>query len=390
MFRNVERNLVYLFALNIAFGLASQLINPLFPLFLEGLGASEVQNAMVISAGNLAATLLMLPSGLLIDRVGRKTLLLTGAALSTVSVLLLSIAGNWEVVLPIYVLFSVAGAFFLPARMAMIADTANSSNRASLFGVMNLAWPITGIISPVLSGYLVEFFSWRIVFLIAGAINALSLIPAFLIKRKGTYLKKTEKASIRDIFKPTVFPILAAFFLFHFLMTTGLGGVNQILPLFLKEVHGLTPSMIGLFFTAPSFVTLLTQVPSGKLADRFGKKRLLISCVTFIPFLYASWFFIDNWLILLVVNSVSFGLWSMTWPATLALLSDGVPDDLRGAAFGVRMTGVRLGFTVGPIIGSYFYSSYFSTSPFLAAAGFTLLGLVVAFTLKDKVPEKRN
>jgi len=49
-----------------------QLINPLFPLFLEEAGANEVQNAMVISAGNLVATMLMLPSGLLIDRVARR------------------------------------------------------------------------------------------------------------------------------------------------------------------------------------------------------------------------------------------------------------------------------------------------------------------------------
>jgi len=65
--------------LNIAFGLTMQLINPLFSLFLEEEGANEVQNAMVISAGNLVATMLMLPSGLLIDRVGKKTLLLFGA-----------------------------------------------------------------------------------------------------------------------------------------------------------------------------------------------------------------------------------------------------------------------------------------------------------------------
>jgi len=122
MFKDLNRNLVLLFALNIAFGLTMQLINPLFPLFLGEAGANEVQNAMVISAGNLVATMFMLPSGLLIDRIGKKTLLLFGAGLSTVSIFLLSMVNSWVTVFPLYLLCSMAGAFFVPSRMAMITE----------------------------------------------------------------------------------------------------------------------------------------------------------------------------------------------------------------------------------------------------------------------------
>ena len=387
MFKNLNRNLVLLFALNIAFGLTVQLINPLFPLFLEEAGANEVQNAMVISAGNLVATMFMLPSGLLIDQVGKKTLLLLGAGLSTVSIFLLSMASNWVIVFPLYMLFSMAGAFFIPSRMAMITENTTSSNRSSTFGVMNMAWPVTGIIAPTLSGFLVQYFSWRHVFLIAGGINALSLIPTYLIKRKGAYKTKKGKSSFRDVFGREVFPTLASFFFFHLLMTTGLGGVNMILPLYLGDVHGLSPTLIGVFFTAPSIVMMFTQVPAGTLAERFGKKRWILSCLVPIPLLYLSWVFTESWVVMLVAYSLLFGLWSMTWPATLTLLSDSVPDDILGAAFGVRMTGVRMGFTVGPLIGSYLYSTYYASSPFLGAAGFTALALVVAYTLKDYVRE---
>jgi MFS family permease len=376
-----------LFALNIAFGLAMQLINPLFPLFLEEAGANDVQNAIVISAGNLVATIFMLPSGLLIDRVGKKTLLLVGAGLSTVSIFLLSMVSNWVIVFPLYMVFSMAGAFFLPSRMAMITENTTSSNRSSTFGVMNMAWPVTGIIAPTLSGYLVENFSWRYVFLIAGTINALSLIPAYLIRRKEVYKTKTEKASFRDVFRPEVFPTLASFFVFHLFMTTGLGGVNMILPIYLKDVHGLSPTLIGFFFTAPNIVMMFTQVPAGILAERFGKKRWILSCIVLIPFMYITWMFTENWVVMLIAYSLLIGLWSMTWPATLTLLSDSVPDEIIGAAFGVRMTGVRMGFTVGPLVGSYLYSTYYPSSPFLGAAGFTLLAVIVAYTLRDYVHE---
>jgi len=387
MFKQLNRNLVLLFALNIAFGLTMQLINPLFPLFLEEAGANEVQNAMVISAGNLVATMFMLPSGLLIDRVGKKTLLLLGAGLSTVSIFMLSMVNNWVIVFPLYMLFSMAGAFFIPSRMAMITETTESSNRSSTFGVMNMAWPVTGIVAPMLSGFLVQYFSWRHVFLIAGGINALSLIPTYLIKRKRAYETKKTKASFRDVLGREVFPILASFFLFHLLMTIGLGGVNMILPLYLKDVHGLSPTLIGMFFTAPSVVMMFTQVPAGTLAERFGKKKWILSCIVFIPFLYLSWVFTENWVVTLMAYSLLFGLWSMTWPATLTLLSESVPEEILGAAFGVRMTGVRMGFTVGPLIGSYLYSTYYPSSPFLGAAFFAFLAVIVAYTLQDHVRE---
>lgn len=106
-----------------------------------------------------------------------------------------------------------------------------------------------------------------------------------------------------------------------------------------------------------------------------------------IPLLYAVWPLIDNWGVLLVLNSVAFGLWSMTWPATLALLSDHVPPELRGSAFGVRMTGVRLGFTIGPIIAGYLYIVKGSMAPFLASAASYLLGIPLALLLKEKPGE---
>jgi len=385
MMRSLNKNLTYLFMLNIAFGVSMQLINPLFPLFLEGIGANSVQNATVISLGSLVATSLMLPSGLLIDRIGKKTMLLSSAIVNSVAIFLLTLTRTWQQVTPVYILFSAAGALFVPARMAMITEYSQSENRGLIFGLMNMAWPIAGIVSPLISGYLIETTGWYWVFIFGAVVNTLSILPGLRLERKFAYKERENKSSIKDIFKPDIFPTLLSFFGFHLLMTTALGGVNLIIPLYLGDHYGLSPSQISWFFTAQSILNLLTQIPSGRLADKYGRKRFVLTCIMFIPVLYAAWHFIDNWVILLVLNSILFGLWSMTWPGTLALLSDSVPQDMIGAAFGVRMTGVRLGFTLGPIIGSYFYTNYAPTSPFLAAAAIGLAGVLFAFFLRDTV-----
>lgn len=386
MLRDLNRSLLLLFAINIGFGLTMQLINPLFPLYLDELGATEVQNALVISIGGLAATLLMLPIGLLIDRVSKKTMLILSTVVAAVSIYLMSQVGSWTKLIPFYIIFSMGGALFIPTRMALIAESATPQNRATLFGVMNLAWPVSGIVAPVLSGLIIENMGWSSVFLISAGISAVSAIPALLMvdpNKKTEMPMETVATSKPSLLDSRYLPTLVLFFLFHFALTTGLGGVNMIIPLYLKEVFNLSPTTIGFFFTGSSFITLFTQMPSGYLADRYGRKRLIVACISTIPLFYALCVFIDNWVVLFVLFSLAFGLWSMTWPATLALLSDAVPSQLRGAAFGVRMTSVRLGFTVGPIVASYLYGNYFPASPFVAAAILFALGIPLALLLKD-------
>jgi MFS family permease len=129
-------------------------------------------------------------------------------------------------------------------------------------------------------------------------------------------------------------------------------------------------------------------MPSGLLADRYGRKRTILSLIFPIPFLFASWHFIGDWRIMLVLNSIAYGLFSMTWPATLSLLSSSVPGNLVGAAFGANFTGNRLGQTIGPVIASYFYVNYYQTAPFLAAGAICFLAFLFALGLKDQGQKK--
>ncbi|MFQ6052767.1 MAG: MFS transporter [Candidatus Bathyarchaeia archaeon] len=382
--RGLDRNLSMLFALNLAVSLSSQLIQPLFPLYLESLGASEVENGLVIALASVAATVLMLPSGVLIDRLGKKRMLLIGVALAAFPPVFISVIEDWRMVVPFAMVFSSSFSFFVPARMAMIAESATPENRATLFGLMNIAWPVGGIVSPVLGGYVVEKFGWGSSFLAAAAINAVSLIPTMLLKeKKTTGGEALEERESYTFFDRRYLSTMVLFFMLHLFITTGMGGVSMILPLSLKARFQLSYHLIGLFFTGSSLLMLLTQIPSGVLADRYGRKRLIVACIAVIPVLYGVWPFIENWVALLVLHSVAVGLWSMTWPATLALLSDSVPPEMLGTAFGVRMTGVRLGFTIGPILAASLYSTHGSGAPFIAAALFYFLGIPLSLLLKD-------
>ncbi|MBD3204987.1 MFS transporter [Candidatus Bathyarchaeota archaeon] len=383
MLDSLNRNLRYLFVLNFAFGFSIQLITPLFPLFVSELGASASQNALVISVGGLVSTILMIPSGLMIDRIGRKVLLIGSAIVNLISIFLFSYASSWQQVTPLFMLYNASWALFIPARMAMITANSDLSKRSSVFGIMNTSWPIAGIISTLTSGYLIEYLGWNQVFLVGAVINAFSILAGFKIDTGDEREVSSSEGLFKELLRDDILGVLSTFFIYGALMTTAIGGVNLIVPLYLESKFALSASKIALFFTLQSFITLITQMPSGRIADRYGRKKTILSVIVFIPFLFASWHLIDNWRIMLILNSLAFGLWSMTWPAILTLLSSSVPERLVGPAFGVNTTGNRLGTTIGPIIASFFYVNYSKTSPFLVAAAICSVGFLFAYRLNE-------
>jgi MFS family permease len=232
---------------------------------------------------------------------------------------------------------------------------------------------------------MIESMGWNQVFMVGVAVNAISIITGFRIETSDHLENQSSKSNLKELLSGEVLPVLFIFFVYGTLITTAIGGINLVIPLYLETEFALNASKIALFFTLQSLITLVSQMPSGKIADRYGRKKTILTLIVFIPLLFASWHFIDNWKVMLVLNSLAFGLWSMTWPAILSLLSSSVPENLVGPAFGVNTTGNRLGMTIGPIIASYFYVNYFQTAPFLAAGVICLLAVLFAFRLKDSM-----
>jgi MFS family permease len=387
MFETLNRNLRYLLILNLAFGFSVQLITPLFPLFLSDLGASPTEAALVISIGGLASTFLMLPGGLIVDRVDKKILLISSALLNMISLFLLTSTSTWKQVIPIFTVYTVSWVLSIPTRQAMISVNSDGKKRASIFGIMNTTWPIAGVISPIISGYLIESLGWNHVFLLGALINLVSILFGFRIQRREDVELSSNGYNFSEVFRGNILARLLTFFLFGTLISMAQGGVRLIFPLYLESNFALSPSKIALFFTLQSIFTLITQIPSGALADKYGRKRTLLSMIIPIPFLFASWHFIKDWRIMLGVNSLAFGLRTMTWPAYFTLLSNSVPEKLVGAAFVINSTGNRLGMTLGPMIASYFYVNYYNTAPFLGAGFISLVAVLFAAKIKDTVQE---
>jgi MFS family permease len=125
----------------------------------------------------------------------------------------------------------------------------------------------------------------------------------------------------------------------------------------------------------------------GALADRFGRRRLIIIAlggfaVANIAFLLAqsAGAFIG---IRLFEGAITAGL----LPASMAVVGDIVSEKERARWVGILMGSYSAGFIFGPAAGGFLYDHWGFTAPFAVSAGLAALGLVLASIL---VPDTRS
>ncbi len=81
-FSLVDQSLLMLFMLNVGVSIEIESVNALFPLYVQSLGASILEVGFLLSAAGLFSTALMLPSGWLSDRFGKKPTLVLSVAIA--------------------------------------------------------------------------------------------------------------------------------------------------------------------------------------------------------------------------------------------------------------------------------------------------------------------
>jgi ACS family glucarate transporter-like MFS transporter len=209
-------------------------------------------------------------------------------------------------------------------------------------------------------------------------------MPVLMLRGKKESGETEKRVSMSAIFQREYLSVILLFSAFSFALSTGQSVVGTMLPIFLKNQMDLPFSSIGLFFSGSSVLSLLGQVPGGWLADRYGRKRIILAFLLPIPLLFAAWAVVNDWVVMLVLYSLFVGCLNMMGSASLALLSDSFPSELTGAAFSVRMTGFRMGSMMGPLLGGYLYSFLSPRSPFIAAGLLFLVGIPIIYLIKEK------
>lgn len=119
----------------------------------------------------------LITMGTLGDRIGRRRLLLMGAAAFALASLLAAFSTSAEMLIASRALLGIAGATIAPSTLSLIRTLFDDpGQRTFAIGVWITAYSLGGALGPLLGGVLLEFFWWGSVFLLALPVMALLLV----------------------------------------------------------------------------------------------------------------------------------------------------------------------------------------------------------------------
>ncbi|MEU5955045.1 DHA2 family efflux MFS transporter permease subunit [Streptomyces sp. NPDC047525] len=125
----------------------------------------------------------------------------------------------------------------------------------------------------------------------------------------------------------------------------------------------------------------------GTLADRFGRKRLLlIGLLLFMGFSVAAAFADGSTALIVLRAAMGIGA-AMIMPATLSIIKDVFPPEEQAKAIGIWAGTAALGVPLGPVVGGLLLEHFWWGSVFLINAPVVIVAFVVGLKL---IPESRN
>lgn len=154
------------------------------------------------------------------------------------------------------------------------------------------------------------------------------------------------------------------------------------------ESRGASLAIIGAMASSYLISNFLFQYPSGWIADRWGRKPIMMVSLFLQAVVSATYLLIADPILFVLVRFVEGAVAAAFLPSARALITDAIPLKHRGEAFGIFSAFFNFGFLLGPAIGGLLASTGYA-SAFIGAVIFRLVAMVIVF-LMIKAPLKRS
>ncbi|MEV0248297.1 MFS transporter [Nocardia sp. NPDC050712] len=147
------------------------------PMISSDLRPTSAQLLWIIDIYGFMVAGLLITMGTLGDRVGRRRMLLIGAALFTVVSIVAAFAPSAETLIVCRALLGIAGATVAPSTLSLIFNMFRDKRQRSVaVGVWVGAYSTGGAVGPIFGGFLLQNFWWGSVFLLAVPVMVLLLV----------------------------------------------------------------------------------------------------------------------------------------------------------------------------------------------------------------------
>lgn len=363
--------------------LSMYMLLPTLPLYAQTLGGNETIAGTIVGIFTLSAVLVRPWFGNLLDRQGRKVILIIGVGIFLVSVLAYNFAFSIITLLALRVVHGIGWGASTTATGTMASDVIPAVRRSEGMGYYGIAATIAMSLGPALGLYLVKYSSYSVLFTSAAILATLGLAGSFFINYETPRENQAETKSlpVKGVIleKTAIPPALVLFFI-----TLTYGGIVTFLPSY-ADFRGV--KNIGVFFTVYALVLLFSRPIIGKLADRYGVRKFLVPGILLIAAALLLLIKASSLSIFLMVG-VLYGLgFGTVQPILNALVISLSPPERRGAANATFAVAMDLGIGLGAVALGFLAQKTSYVYMYGCSAIFALLALVMYYALlRKKLP----
>lgn len=352
---------------------AQGLLYPALPLYLHNdLGTSLGVAGLIMASQSVSAMAARPWAGHRLDAYGRRTFLIAAPLLTAVTAIGLLTLRSVAAVLVLRLIQGVANAMFYGAATATVADVAPPARRATFLARYSLFFYVGFATGPAIAEVLIVRGGFTAVWWTVAGATGVGAVLALLLPETGTPNPSAPKLPLMSrVFHPDAIgpgiPYLCA--------GVGWTSIGAFLALYARNI-GMASS--GALFAAMSVTVMVTRSLSGNLADRFGRRAVIVPCSLLCAIGLAV-------LAALQVPSAAFvGVivfaagFAGLYPTMLAMVVDKAPASERGQAMGSFNMffdiGAPLGgFLTGRLVDVSGYGAGFGVMAGIAATGSLLL-----------------
>lgn len=376
---------------NITKNLAYNLTYQYQAIFMSSLGASALALGYINSAAGAVNTVLSIPTGVMTDKFGIKKMLLASLIVFLVSSLAFGFSYSWQMSAVALLVFTVAFTLDRTTCPMVCGATLASEERVTGMGFCDTVSFFPMIIAPLIGAALITYF---------GGMNADGIRPVFLIqavlmiapiliiwlrfenpRAHITGRKEGVFSNIKNLFAEGT---MVKRWILMCMFNSFWWQVAFYIPLFAADIKGANQFIVGGISTASTISSVVLAIPLGRLADSWGRKKIMtvygfLACLSYVTLIFAP----SN-SILLVAGFLN-GFTMLIGQTQTAIGVDLVPAKYMGSWFGILGFFRGLVSIVSPIICGYIWEVVNPSSVFVLLIGTQLVAMVILLTVPTSV-----
>ncbi len=365
---------------------------PAIPILAKSFDVSFGLASFVITSFLIGGLVGSLPTGWLIDRIGRRPILIAGPLMTAVVALLVLTAQTFPQLLVYRFIDGWAAQMWLLARLAGISQRAGANQRGRQVSWMYGMDSVGRLSGPLVGGFIAAAWGPRSPFAGYALLALAALIPSIIFNRQDASQQARKVAEESSGPRPTIPQIVLPrlpFFGVALFSAIARGPIFAgMLHLYAAFAYDLEAQTIGVLATTASAITLPIGFTAGYMMDRFGRKMTMVpgfSGVAVTMLLLAATAFMHVpfvWYVPAFLLAVT--AQGLTGSSVQTVGADVAPPNARGTFLGLWRFTAQIGTSLSPIVFAFLAdkSGYGYSFIFISLAAF-----VVAYLLVVHIPE---